>query len=152
MYQLGSESQFETSPVVFDGVMYISEPPSNVTALDLRTGRRLWRWERHLPKDLQTIGFGRTNRGVAVLNDMVYIGTLDAHLVALDAKSGAVRWDSRSSRTTNWVTASPPRRSRSRIKLSPASAAAKRAFADFLTPTTPKPASGCGASGPSPRR
>ncbi len=47
-----------------------------------------------MPKDLQTIGFGRVNRGVAILGDMVYVGTLDAHLVALDAKSGAVRWDS----------------------------------------------------------
>lgn len=93
MYQLNAEARFETSPVVADGVMYIAEPPSNVIALDLRTGRRLWRWERELPKDLQTIGFGRTNRGVAVLDDMVYVGTLDSHLVALDAKSGAVRWD-----------------------------------------------------------
>ncbi len=93
MYQLNAEARFETSPIVADGVMYIAEPPSNVTALDLRTGRRLWHWERQLPKDLQTIGFGRTNRGVAVLDDLVYVGTLDSHLVALDAKSGAVRWD-----------------------------------------------------------
>ena len=93
MYQTREQSRFETSPVVADGVMYITESPSDVAALDLRTGRRLWRWQRPMPKDLQTIGFGRTNRGVAVLNDMVYVGTLDAHLVALDAKSGAVRWD-----------------------------------------------------------
>src|SRR5258708_32223014 len=64
-----------------------------VTALDLRTGRPLWTWERTLPKDLQTIGFGSVNRGVAALGDMLYVGTLDAHLGALDAKSGAVRWD-----------------------------------------------------------
>ena len=93
MYQTREQSRFETSPVVADGVMYITESPSDVSALDLRTGRRLWRWQRPMPKDLQTIGFGRTNRGVAVLNDMVYVGTLDAHLIALDAQSGAVRWD-----------------------------------------------------------
>ena len=93
IYQSRESGRFETSPVVADGVMYITESPTDVTALDLRTGRRLWRWQRSMPKDLQTIGFGRVNRGVAVLDDMVYVGTLDAHLVALDAKSGAVRWD-----------------------------------------------------------
>ena len=93
VYQVRNPGTVETTPLVFDGVMYITEPPTIVTALDLRTGRRLWTWERILPKDLQTIGFGRVNRGVAVLGDMLYVGTLDAHLVALDARSGAVRWD-----------------------------------------------------------
>ena len=94
IYQPAVASRFETSPVVVDGIMYITEPPTVVTALDPKTGRKLWRYERQLPADLQTIGFGRVNRGVAVLDDMVYVATLDAHLVALDAKSGAVRWDS----------------------------------------------------------
>ena len=93
VYQAQDRGSIETTPLVFDGVMYVTEPPAVVTALDLRTGRRLWRYQRTLPNDLQTIGFGRVNRGVAVLGDMVYVGTLDAHLVALDAKSGAVRWD-----------------------------------------------------------
>ena len=93
IYQPAIAGRFETSPVVVDGMMIISEPPTVVTALDPKTGRRLWRYERQLPADLQTIGFGRVNRGVAVLDDMVYVATLDAHLVALDSKSGAVRWD-----------------------------------------------------------
>jgi alcohol dehydrogenase (cytochrome c) len=93
IYQPAVAARFETSPVVVDGIMFITEPPTVVTALDPRTGRKLWRYERQLPADLQTIGFGRVNRGVAVLDDMVYVATLDAHLVALDAKSGAVRWD-----------------------------------------------------------
>lgn len=93
IYQAHDRGSVESTPLVFDGVMYVTEPPTVVTALDLRTGRALWRWERALPNDLQTIGFGRVNRGVAVLGDMVYVGTLDAHIVALDAKSGAVRWD-----------------------------------------------------------
>jgi len=93
IYQVQNRGAVETTPLVFDGVMYITEPPTIVTALDLRTGRPLWTWERPLPKDLQTIGFGKVNRGVAALGDMVYVGTLDAHLVALDARSGAVRWD-----------------------------------------------------------
>jgi alcohol dehydrogenase (cytochrome c) len=93
VYQVRERGQVETSPLVFDGVMYVTEPPTVVTALDIRSGRSLWTWERSLPKDLQTIGFGRVNRGVAALGDMLYVGTLDAHLVALDSKSGAVRWD-----------------------------------------------------------
>ena len=93
VYQIGIKSRFETTPIAIDGILYITEPPTVVTALDGRTGRPLWTWRRQLPKDLQTIGFGRVNRGVAVIGDTVYVGTLDAHLVALDAKSGAVRWD-----------------------------------------------------------
>ncbi|HTS78872.1 MAG TPA: PQQ-dependent dehydrogenase, methanol/ethanol family [Bryobacteraceae bacterium] len=93
VHQVREQGGVESTPLVFDGVMYVTEPPTAVAALDLRTGRPLWRWERTLPKDLQTIGFGRVNRGVAALGDTLYVGTLDAHLVALDAKSGAVRWD-----------------------------------------------------------
>src|SRR5437764_3274174 len=94
VYQIRRRGTVETSPVIADNVMYVTEPPSTVTALDLRTGRPLWTYERPIPAELKTIGFGRVNRGVAVLDDMVYFGTLDAHLVALDARSGAVRWDS----------------------------------------------------------
>src|SRR5947208_6953436 len=54
IYQIQNRGRFETTPLVFDGVMYITEPPTIVTALDLRTGRPLWTWERSLPKDLQT--------------------------------------------------------------------------------------------------
>ncbi len=93
IYQPAVAGRFETSPIVVDGLMFITEPPTVVTALDVKTGRKLWRYERQLPTDLQTIGFGRVNRGVAVLDDMVYVATLDAHLVALDSKTGAVRWD-----------------------------------------------------------
>lgn len=95
MYQARPAGRFETTPIVADGVMYVSEPPTIVTALDARTGRRLWQYQRQMPKDLQTIGFGPTNRGVAILGDTLYVGTLDAWLVALDARSGAVRWQTK---------------------------------------------------------
>jgi alcohol dehydrogenase (cytochrome c) len=72
--------------------MYVTEPPTTVTALDVRTGRPIWRWTADLPKNLLTIGLFPTNRGVAVLGDTVYVATIDAHLVALDAKTGAMRW------------------------------------------------------------
>jgi len=83
----------ETTPVVVDGIMYITEPPSTVTALDARSGKMLWTWSPELPDEVKHIGFPRVNRGVAVLDDAVYVGTLDAHLVSLDAATGAVRWD-----------------------------------------------------------
>lgn len=82
----------ETTPVVVDGVIYLTEPPSTVTALDARTGRRLWRWLGNVPEETLNIGFPRVNRGVAVLDGTVYVGTLDARLVALDAESGVERW------------------------------------------------------------
>jgi alcohol dehydrogenase (cytochrome c) len=94
IYQPGKPaSNLEDSPIVADGVMYISEPPSTVTALDVRTGLRLWSWTPTLPEHIVTIGLNATSRGVALLDDTVFIGTADAHLVALDAKNGAVRWD-----------------------------------------------------------
>ena len=82
----------ETTPVVVDGMMFLTEPPSTVTALDARTGRRLWRWDANVPDSTLNIGFPRVNRGVAVLDSTVFVGTLDARLVALDAESGVVRW------------------------------------------------------------
>ncbi len=82
----------ETTPLVVDGVMYLTEPPSTVTALDPRTGRRIWRYDPSVPQATLAIGFPRVNRGVAILDDMVYVGTLDARLIALDRESGVERW------------------------------------------------------------
>jgi alcohol dehydrogenase (cytochrome c) len=92
VYQIHINQKFETTPLVADGIMYVSEPPSNVTAMDTRTGRALWEYRREVPKDLR-VCCGQVNRGVALLGDMVIVGTVDAHLVGLDAKSGLVRWD-----------------------------------------------------------
>ncbi len=89
----GGAGLVETTPLVADGIMYLTEPPSTVTALDARTGKRLWTWSPEMPEEVLHIGFPMVNRGVALLDDAVYVGTLDAHLVALDAATGAVRWD-----------------------------------------------------------
>jgi alcohol dehydrogenase (cytochrome c) len=86
-------ANLEASPIVADGVMYLTEPPSTVTALDLRTGLKLWSWSPILPEHVVSIGLYATSRGVAILDDMIYIGTADSHLVALDAKTGALRWN-----------------------------------------------------------
>ncbi|MET0337407.1 MAG: PQQ-binding-like beta-propeller repeat protein, partial [Caulobacter sp.] len=94
VYQTKGEGFFETTPIVVDGVMYVSEPGAAVTALDAATGRIFWTWSITLPKDVRTASApGPVNRGVAVLDDLVFVGTAHAHLYALDARSGAVRWD-----------------------------------------------------------
>ena len=88
----GHSEAFETSAIVVDGVLYITEPPGTVRALDGRTGRTIWKYERPVPNDLR-LCCGRVNRGVAILDDLLYYETIDAHLIALEAKSGRVRWD-----------------------------------------------------------
>jgi alcohol dehydrogenase (cytochrome c) len=94
MYQIKVSHHFETEPLVFDGVMYITEPPSDVTALDIRTGRPIWTYRRSLPKDI-IVCCGQVNRGLAALDDQLFVGTVDGHLVALDMQTGRVRWDVR---------------------------------------------------------
>ena len=83
----------ETTPLVAGDVMYITESPSSVTALDTRTGRVLWHFVPDITNDVLNIGFPRINRGVALLDDKVFVATLDARLFALDARTGAVRWE-----------------------------------------------------------
>jgi len=85
------ESGNEVSPIVADGVAYITWANA-AGALDLKTGRPLWFWKRDLPSDYHAIGFGHVNRGPAILDDTLYVSTLDGYLVALDTKSGAQRW------------------------------------------------------------
>ena len=82
----------ETTPLVVDGVMFITESPSNVTAVDAATGRPYWRYEHELPDDLR-ICCGRNNRGVSILGETLYMSTLDAHVVGIDARSGNLRWN-----------------------------------------------------------
>ena len=94
-FQLRALDRAETTPLVVDGVMYVTEAPSNVIALDARTGEQYWRYNHELPEDLNYC-CGRNNRGVAVLGDRVFLITLDAHLLALDAKTGTVLWDTES--------------------------------------------------------
>ena len=91
-YQLSALDRAETTPLVVDGVMFITEAPSNVVAVDAATGRRYWSYEHELPDDLR-ICCGRNNRGVAILGDTLYMSTLDAHLVAIDARTGNLVWD-----------------------------------------------------------
>ena len=85
------ESQ-ETTPIVVNGVMYITTSFSHVYALDAATGEQIWHY-KHKMGPITTYCCGPNNRGVAVSGDKVFLGTLDAKLVALDAKSGKVDWE-----------------------------------------------------------
>ena len=91
-YQIPQLDRSESVPVVVDGIMFITEAPSNVVAVDAATGRRYWRYDHPLPDDLR-ICCGRNNRGVAILGETIYMSTLDAHLVAIDARTGNLMWD-----------------------------------------------------------
>jgi len=93
VYQPPGAGTLETTPIVADGRMYITGPPNSVMALHLDSGRPLWKWSRPIARGASTLGFGRVNRGVALLGDKVYVGTIEGHLVALDARSGIERWD-----------------------------------------------------------
>ena len=86
-----ADPQEEVSPIVVDGVLYVTGPNS-AAAVDGRSGRALWHWSRPLPHDFVSIGFGHTNRGGAVLDNNFYVATLDGYLVALDLGSGVERW------------------------------------------------------------
>ena len=91
-YQIPVIDRAETVPLVVDGIMFITEAPSNLVAVDAATGRQYWRYDHELPDDLR-ICCGRNNRGVAILGETLYMSTLDAHLVAIDARTGNVLWD-----------------------------------------------------------
>ncbi|MDR2216127.1 MAG: PQQ-dependent dehydrogenase, methanol/ethanol family, partial [Nevskiaceae bacterium] len=83
----------EATPIVADGVIYVSSTWSRVFAFDARSGRQLWSYDPQVPR-----GIGRllccdvVNRGVAVWNGRVFVGTLDGRLIALDARSGELVW------------------------------------------------------------
>ncbi|HTS25226.1 MAG TPA: PQQ-dependent dehydrogenase, methanol/ethanol family [Bryobacteraceae bacterium] len=90
--QVDEADTFETSPIVVDGTLYLTEPPNVVEALDAVTGRSIWRYRKELPKDLR-LCCGKVNRGLAILGNTLYYASTDAHLIALDARTGVPRWD-----------------------------------------------------------
>jgi len=92
VYQTGATGKFETTPLAVDGILYATGPDNRVFALDSRTGRPIWLYQRQLPSDIRPC-CGRVNRGVAILGEKVFFGTLDAHVIALDAKTGTLIWD-----------------------------------------------------------
>ena len=94
VWQARSLEKFEATPLVVDGVMYTVQAPNDVVALDAATGRVFWIWS-YIPSQESRVCCGRVNRGLAILGDTLYMGTIDAHLVAIDAKNGKPLWDNR---------------------------------------------------------
>src|SRR3984893_9182969 len=91
IFQTDVKESLETSPIVVDGVMYVTTSFSHVYALDAKTGVQLWHYN-HKMGPITTYCCGPNNRGVQVLGDLVYLATLDAKLVALNAKTGDIAW------------------------------------------------------------
>ncbi len=102
IHHIPEARRLESVPIVVDGVMYVSQP-NEVYALDARTGRQIWQY-RHQPA--LTKG---PNRGVAVYGHKVYVGTPDAHLVALDARTGSLLWSAKLAESSDgyWCPVAP---------------------------------------------
>ena len=92
IFQTEIVESLETTPIVVNGVMYVTTSFNHIHALDARTGEELWHY-KHKMGPITTYCCGPNNRGVAVYKDKVYMGTLDSKLVALDARTGRVIWD-----------------------------------------------------------
>ena len=91
MYQAAVQGNWQTTPLVVDGIMYLTQRPNDVVALDAKTGRVFWIY-RHTLAPTQLVCCGANNRGLAILGDTLFMGTLDAHLIAIDTKSGRPVW------------------------------------------------------------
>jgi alcohol dehydrogenase (cytochrome c) len=87
-----ANEKFEATPLVVDGVMYTVFPPNHAAAIDAATGRMFWLYSARI-SPLARVCCGRVNRGLAILGDTLFMGTIDGHLIALDAKSGKPIWD-----------------------------------------------------------
>ena len=91
MFQTEVLESMETAPIVVDGIMYITTSYNHVYALDAVTGQEFWHY-KHKMGAVTTYCCGPNNRGVAIMGDKLYMGTLDAKLISLDAKTGKVLW------------------------------------------------------------
>src|ERR1700694_1820487 len=91
-FQTMAGGKFETTPLVVDGVLYGTGQDDRAFALDARSGRAIWQYQRVLAADIRPC-CGRVNRGLAILGDKVFLGALYAHVIALDARTGSVVWD-----------------------------------------------------------
>jgi alcohol dehydrogenase (cytochrome c) len=91
LFQGRHNEKFETTPLVVDGIMYLTRPENDVYAVDGETGRVLWVYSYRNPERTYNC-CGKVNRGLALLGSTLYMNTLDMHVVAIDAKSGRELW------------------------------------------------------------
>ena len=108
VFQTGIPAQLQASPVVADGVLYLTAAYNKLFALDAVTGEMRWKDDHPLPNDLR-ICCGPGNRGPAIAGDMLYMGTLDARVVGLNRNTGEVVWNTEIDNYRNGfsVTAAP---------------------------------------------
>jgi alcohol dehydrogenase (cytochrome c) len=92
IFQADSLQRFEATPLVVDGIMYATQAPNDVMAIDARTGRLFWIYQ-YKPAAGSRPCCGLVNRGLAILGDTLYMATVDAHLVAVDARNGKPLWN-----------------------------------------------------------
>ena len=92
VFQTEVLESMETAPIVINGVMYLTTSYNHVYAIDAATGKEFWHY-KHKMGPITTFCCGPNNRGVAICDDRLFMGTLDAKLVALDAKTGSVLWE-----------------------------------------------------------
>ena len=88
----GRQAKFEATPIAIDGTLYVTGLYNNAWAIDGRTGKVIWHYERPLPQALR-VCCGMANRGFAVHGGRLFMATLDAHVMALDLKTGKPVWD-----------------------------------------------------------
>jgi alcohol dehydrogenase (cytochrome c) len=91
VFQAQSLESFETTPLVVDGIMYLTEAPNTAVALDAKSGRLFWRYQYN-PSSESRPCCGRVNRGLAMRGDKLFMATIDAELIAIDATSGQPVW------------------------------------------------------------
>jgi alcohol dehydrogenase (cytochrome c) len=94
IFQARSLEKFEATPLVVDGVMYTVQAPNDIVALDAVTGRIFWIYS-YSPVPQARLCCGRVNRGLAILGDTLFMGTIDAHIVAVDARTGHLLWNTK---------------------------------------------------------
>ena len=116
VWQAKSLAKYETTALVIDGVLYTVQAPSNtnntdgntlIVALDAATGRQFWTFRYDLASSARSC-CGQVNRGLAVLGDTLYMGTLNSHLIAINAKIGTLLWDTTVSTAAGYPITSAP--------------------------------------------
>ena len=91
-YQTGIRNTFQSTPIVFHGVMYVSLPFNHVIALDAKTGKEIWRYEHNRNLEWKMC-CGPSNRGLAIQGEQLFMGTVDARLISLNIRTGKKIWD-----------------------------------------------------------
>src|SRR5271166_6039080 len=92
VFQARSLEKFEATPLVVDGILYTVQAPNDVVALDAATGRVFWIYS-YKPSPKARPCCGKVNRGLAILGDTLFMATIDARLIAIDATNGHPLWN-----------------------------------------------------------